>query len=327
MPRSARVWRTAGRLRWPASFGDGLDFGSGFAEGFDFFAGRGGGGQDQEIGCIAAIRGADELRVERDAEVGVEDDAEQGATAGLTAGAENAAAVGEWWVVGEDGADAGEDGVGGVAEALDLGAGRGAGEPVRLVGGSGLRGGGEVAVDGKGGLEGDEGRVVLDEVGEGVVEVAGGLLEDAESDFDSGGAEFGDALAADLGVGVFGGDDDTGDAGGDEGVGAGAGSSVVGAGLEGDVGGGSGGVEAAFAGLLEGGDLGVVAVVVEVSAFGEDFVVADEDAADLRVGRGESHGFASEGEGSLHEGFVVERGGHPLYEDSLQMYPRCNFRE
>ena len=101
---------------------------------------------------------------------------------------------------------------------------------------------------------------MLDEVGEGVVEVASGLLEDADRDFDSGGAEFCDALAADLRVGIVGGDDDTGDAGGDEGVGAGAGAAVVGAGLEGDVGGGSGGIEAACGGLLEGDDLGVVAV-------------------------------------------------------------------
>ncbi len=80
---------------------------------------------------------------------------------------------------------------------------------------------------------------MLDEVGEGVVEVAGGLFEDAESDFDVGGAEFLNSLAADLGVGVLGGDDAAGDAGGDESVGAGAGAAVVAAGLEGDVGGGA----------------------------------------------------------------------------------------
>ena len=50
------------------------------------------------------------MGVEGGAEVGVEDDAEEGAAAG------ELGAVGEGWVVGEDGADAGEDGVGGVAE-------------------------------------------------------------------------------------------------------------------------------------------------------------------------------------------------------------------
>ncbi len=108
------------------------------------------------------------------------------------------------------------------------------------------------------------------------------LLAGAEGDFDAGGAEFGDALAADERVGVLGGDDGAGDAGGDEGVGAGRGAAVVGAGLEGDVGGGSGGADAAGGGLLEGDDLGVVAVVVEVGAFADDRVLADEDAAYLR---------------------------------------------
>ena len=64
------------------------------------------------------------MRGEGGAEVGVEDDAKEGAAAW------EGAAVGELGVVGEDGADAGEDGVGGVAKALDFGAGCGAGEPV-----------------------------------------------------------------------------------------------------------------------------------------------------------------------------------------------------
>ena len=53
------------------------------------------------------------------------------------------------------------------------------------------------------------------------------------------GAELGDALAADEGVGIDGGDDAAGDLGVDEGVGAGAGAAVVAAGFEGDVGGGA----------------------------------------------------------------------------------------
>ncbi len=156
---------------------------------------------------------------------------------------------------------------------------------------------------------------MLDEVGEGFVEVAGLLLEDAEGDFDVGGAEFGDALAADEGVGVGGGDDAAGDAGGDEGVGAGAGAAVVAAGFEGDVGGGAFGGDAALGGLLEGYDLGVVAVVVEVGAFADDFGcsplgVDGENAAYLGVGRGEADGLGGELEGSLHEDFVLWGGGH-----------------
>ena len=105
---------------------------------------------------------------------------------------------------------------------------------------------------------------MLDEVGEGVVEVASGLLEDAEDNFDVGVAEFADAQAADLGVGILRGDDAAGDAGGDEGVGAGRGAAVVAAGLESDVGSGAFGGEAAPGCLFEGDDFGVVAVVVEM---------------------------------------------------------------
>ena len=138
---------------------------------------------------------------------------------------------------------------------------------------------------------------MLDEVGEGVVEVAGLLLKDAKGDFDAGGAEFCDSLAADEGVGIFGGDDDAGDSGGDEGVGAGAGAAVVAAGLEGDVGGCAAGGDVSRCGLFEGDDLGVVAVVVEVCAFADDFCpcLFDEDAAYLRVGGSEGGGFGGRG--------------------------------
>jgi hypothetical protein len=195
-----------------------------------------------------------------------------------------ASAVSEGGVVGEDCADAGEDGVGGVAEALDFGAGSGASDPVRLVGSAGLLGGSKIPVDRKSGFEGDEWFVVLDEVGEGVVEVAGWLLKSADGDFDSGGAESGDAFAADLRVGVLCRNDGSVDTGFDEGIGAGTSSSVVRTGFQGDVGGRSRWIDATFVGLLEGDDLGVVAVGVEVRAFGDDLAAFDKDAAYLWIG-------------------------------------------
>ena len=155
---------------------------------------------------------------------------------------------------------------------------------------------------------------MLDEVCEGVVQVAGGLLEHAEGDFDIGGAKFFNALAADQGVGIAGRDDAAGDAGGYEGVGAGASAAVVAAGLEGDVGGGSFGGDASLGGLFEGYDLGVVAIVVEVSAFADDPGRAasegclGQDAAYLGVRRGEADGLPGELEGSLHEAFVLRVG-------------------
>ncbi len=189
-------------------------------------------------------------------------------------------------------------------------AGGGAGEPVGLVGEAVGGRWGELAVGGEGGFEGDEGLAVLDEVGEGVVEVLGLLLEGSDGDFYACGAEFGDALAADEGVWVGGGDDAAGDAGGDEGVGAGAGAAVVGAGLEGYVGCGADGGDAACGGLFEGCDFGVVAVVVEVGAFGDDLTVVDEDAAYLGVGRRVADGVVGEAKGLLHEAFVLFDLGH-----------------
>jgi len=125
---------------------------------------------------------------------------------------------------------------------------------------------------------------VLDEVGEGLVEVARGLFEDAEGDFDVCTAETGYAFAADLRVGVLCGDDAAGDSRGDESVGAGGCAAVVAAGFEGNVSGGSAGREAAGCGLLESDNLGVVAVVVEVSAFANDFAVEGKHTANLGIG-------------------------------------------
>lgn len=102
-----------------------------------------------------------------------------------------------------------------MTEQLHLVTGDWAGEPVRLVGSA--RGGrrSEFAVDRERGFERDEGRAVLDEVGEGFIEIAGGLLEDAHNNFNVGGAKSLDALSADLRVGILRGDDAAGDTGGD----------------------------------------------------------------------------------------------------------------
>ena len=57
--------------------GDGFDLGAMVCQGCDFGAGGGGAAQDQQV----VRRGTDELRGEWDAEVGVEDDAKERATA------------------------------------------------------------------------------------------------------------------------------------------------------------------------------------------------------------------------------------------------------
>jgi hypothetical protein len=191
---------------------DDLDLGAPLGEGVDLGYRRGAAAEDQEIvvGCD------DELGVEGSAEASVENDAEEWAAAGLVVGAGESAAVGEERVIGEDCAYASEDGVAGVAEELDFVAGCGAGEPIRLIGEAGCGRGREFAIAGERGFEGDERGAGADVVGEGFVEVASLLLEDAESDFDACSAQFFDALAADLWVGVLRGDDAAGYAGGDE---------------------------------------------------------------------------------------------------------------
>lgn len=153
---------------------------------------------------------------------------------------------------------------------------------------------------------------MLDEVGEGVVEIAGWLLKSAEHDFDSGGTESGNALAADLRIRILGCNDGSADAGFDEGVGAGTSSSVMGTGFQGDVSCRSGWIDATFVRLFECGDLSVVAISVEVRAFGDDRAAFDQDATYLRIGRGESDAFAGEDERSLHEDFIGEYVRHTL---------------
>src|SRR6202453_4932488 len=111
---------------------------------------------------------------------------------------------------------------------------------------------------------------MLDEVGEGVVQVACLLLENAERNLDAGGAKLGNPLATDSWVRILGGDDAACNSRGDESVGAGAGAAAVTAGFERDIGGGSDGAEASCSGLFQGDDLGVVQIVIDVSAFADD---------------------------------------------------------
>ncbi len=81
-----------------------------------------GDGEDGDV----VVRGGDHFAVERHAQGGVEDEAQEGAAAAETA------AVGEHGVVGEDGVNADHDGIGLPAQRLDGGARGFAGDPVGL---------------------------------------------------------------------------------------------------------------------------------------------------------------------------------------------------
>ena len=244
-----------------------------------------------------------------------------------------ASSVGEEWVVGEDGADSGEDCVGLMAELLDGGAGFFAGDPEGLAGGSGFGRRGDAAVEGHRDLHQDEGALVLDPFGEAFVEAAGFGFTDARGDLNAGCGECLHPMAGYVGIGVGGGGDYARDSGGDEGLGAGAGAAGVVAGLEGDVGGGAfepSGLVASHPfgkrprmdgapsfirqtrSVFEGGDFGVVEAVVFMPAFSDEFTVRiDNDAAYGRVRGCEADAPTGEGEGVVHPVGVLG-GGHEL---------------
>src|SRR4029079_899734 len=104
------------------------------AAGFERFAalGGGGGGGDNDYIVAAAI---EHLRVRRRVQERINDDTQQ------RKAAREAGAIVEQAVVGEERADAGEDGVGIMAELLNVGAGDFAGDPALVV-----VGGGDLAV-------------------------------------------------------------------------------------------------------------------------------------------------------------------------------------
>ena len=118
--------------------------------------GRGGGGDDGQVICGRS----NHLRLDGDAELGVDDDAQQWAAAGL------AATVGEEAIIGEQRSDTGENGVRGVAEALDVGARFLAGDPAGVVLGSG-----DLAVERQRGLQRHERHAGSHEVREAFVEL------------------------------------------------------------------------------------------------------------------------------------------------------------
>ena len=244
-------------------------------EGSDFFLRCGASAKDEEV----VLHGEDELRGQGRAEVSIEDNAKQWPSSYLS----SLASIGEERVVGEDGANAGEDCIRGVAKHVDFCACGGSGEPVRLVREAASRWRSQFAVDRQRGLERDEGSAGTDEMGEGFVEVAGLLLQDTGGNLDACSLKFGDASTAYQRVRIDSGDDTTGDTCCDKSISARACATMMAAGFEGDVGGSAFSGESAFCCLFQRDDLCVVTLVVDVGAFGEGLVVADENAADLRI--------------------------------------------
>ncbi len=106
-------------------------------------------------------------------------------------------------------------------------------------------------------------------------------LEDAAGHFDSGGAQAGETLAADQGVGIGHGSDHAANAGGDDGIGAGRRASLVGAGFEIDV---ERGATGFFSRLFDGEHFGVLDAVVGVEAGADDFSIGvNQQGTDIRI--------------------------------------------
>jgi len=215
--------------------------------------------------------------------------------------------VGEGGIVRQHGADAGEYRVRGVPHALDFGTGLGASEPVRLPARPRGVGRSQLAIGGERGLQRDQRPAGADELGEGVVEPARLVLQQAHGNFDASGPKPGNSLPADARIGIDHGHDNAPHAGGDQRIGARPGAAMVTAWFQRDV---RSGTASPRACLLEGNDLGVVELVVEMRTLADDLAVAHQHAADLGIGRSQPDGRLRQIERAPHLGLVTRMNRH-----------------
>ena len=141
--------------------------------------------EDEEI----VVSGLDDAGFGREAKAGIKNHAKKFAAAG------KAAAVGEQGIIGKDSADAGEESVARVAHALNFGAGFFGSNPLAAGGfllgflRGFLRRKRELAIEGEGGFQSDEGAAGANPGGEAFVELLSGGFANAGEDFDASGAQ------------------------------------------------------------------------------------------------------------------------------------------
>ena len=162
---------------------------------------------------------------------------------------------------------------------LHVGAGDFARDPALVV-----VGGGDLAVEGEGGFQGDQRLARAHEVDEGLVQLFGFRGEFVGDGYgDAGRAQGSETLAGDERVGILHGGDYFGDAGGDDRFGAGGGAALVRAGFEIEV-------ERRAAGLVarlfQRVDFCVLYAGVGVEAASYNLAIAHDHGADHRVGTG-----------------------------------------
>ena len=159
-----------------------------------------------------------------------------------------------------------------------------------------------LSVEGERGFERDKRPAGANPASEGFIQSVRVFLEDAGLGLNARGVEALDAATGDFRIRILHCGDNSREARGDDGVGAGAGAAFVAAGLETDV---QRRAARFFARGLERNDFGMIAPVVLMKAFAEDFAVFDDHGADHGIGTGKPHAIAREVEGALHEGNVV----------------------
>jgi len=146
-------------------------------------------------------------------------------------------------------------------------------------------------------------------VGKGIVEVSRPLRQRRSrigyDDFDPSRPKFGETASADQGIRVHSGNYTASDPGCGERVGTGASATLVRAGFKSDVSGCALCGMSQGGGLLQSGDLSVIALVIVVRTFAEDCAVANQHAANRRIGRGEANGLLREIQGALQVTFIV----------------------
>src|SRR6185369_11547487 len=234
------------------------------------FGSRGACGYYQHIARGAAHH----FGIQRQAQQGIHHDAQERTAARM------AGAVAEQAIVGEYGADAGEDGIVIVADFLHVSASAFAGNPAAIV-----VGGGDLAIQRDRCLQGDQRAAGAHEMQEWLVEFLGfdGELR-RDLDFDTGLAQSGEALSGDQGVGVCDGRYDARYAGLDQRIDAGRRAALVRAGLQVEI---ECGTSRLLAGLREGDNFGVVETGVGVEAAAYDFAIAHQDRSYQRIGAGQ----------------------------------------
>ena len=245
--------------------------------------GRGRSGHHHHIAGGAAHH----LRIERQAELRIHHDAQQ------RAAARQAGAVGQQAIVGQHGADAGENGVVIVAQFLHVGAGALAGDPAAIVVGRG-----DFAVQRDGGLERHQRPAGAHEVQERLIQLLGfGGEFGGHFHFDARLAQPAKSLARHQRVGVLDGRHHARHAGRNQGVGAGRRAALVGARLQVQV---ERGAARLLAGLRQRDHLGVLDAGVGVEAAAHHFAIAHQHGAHHGIRAGQRPALARQVERFAH---------------------------